>query len=157
MYLPGLIKCNIVEMVSILIFSIFFDLVKSFHVQNKTKNPIRFLTNKYGWNKFPHSQISNSQISTLSDLASNVLISAVINYCSFLLNGYWYNFTIGRLSVVSLWIPDTVVRISGSDISSYHCFRWNLRGPLWNDLTLFWRCFLMRSKFFTCNAFVMVP
>ena len=57
------------------------------------------------------------------------------------------------LSVISICIPNTLVKISGSDVSSSYCFRWKLRVPPCNDLTLSWRDFLTRSTFFTCNAF----
>ena len=68
-------------------------------------------------------------VSTTTDLANKVLISGARNSCSFLLNGYWYNFTAGRLSVISECIPDIVVRISGSDLSNFLLlFQVELRG-----------------------------
>ena len=65
----------------------------------------------------------------ITDLANKVLISAVINSCLFLLNGYW--FTAGRLSLILKCIPDTIFWMFGS------C----------DDLTLSWGYFLTRSLF----------
>ena len=71
----------------------------------------------------------------------------------------------GRLSVILIYIPDTVVKTYESDVRSFHCFRWILGVPSWNDLTLSWkyfslndltpswRYFFTRLKFFTCYGF----
>ena len=146
--MPGLTKCNIVEMASVLNFLYSTTSLSLFKFTIRRKPPSDFSWTNMG----QISSLVSCFLSTITDLANKVLISAATNSCSHLLNGYWYNFTAGRLSV-SICIPDNVVRISRSNVSSFNCFRWNLRVPPWNDLTLFWRYFLTRSKFFTCNAF----
>ena len=147
--MPGLTKCNIVETVSILNFLYSTTSLSFFKFRIRRKPPSDFSwTNMGEINSFV-----SCFVSAITDLRNKVLISAATNSYSLLLKGHWYNLTAGRLSVISICISDTVVRISGSDVSSFHCFRWNLRVLPWNDLTLSWRHFLTQSKIFTCNKF----
>ena len=145
--MPGHTKCNIVVIVVNLLCSMTSLSLSKFRM--RWKLPSDF--SRTNMDKI--NSLGACFVPTITDLANKVFISAVINSCSFLLNGYWYNFTAGRFSVISICVPDAVVRNSGSNVSSSYCFRWNLGVSPWNGLILFWRYFLTRWKFFTCNVF----
>ena len=140
--MPGRTKCNIV--VIVLNFLCSMTLLSLLKFRIRWKLPSDFSRT----NMDEINSLGACFVSTITDLANKVLISSVINSCPFLLNGYWYNFTAGRLSVISICVPDAVVRSSGSNVSSSYCFRRNLGISPWNDLTLFWRYFFNEVKVF---------
>ena len=82
MYMPGLTKRNIVEMVSIL-NSCSLTSLSLFKFRIRWKPPSYFSRTNKGEINSPGS----CYVSTTTDLANKVLISAAINSCSFLLNG----------------------------------------------------------------------
>ena len=84
MYMPGLIKCNILEMVSIVNFLYYKTSLSLFKFRIRRKHPSDFLqTNMGGINT-----LGSCFFSTITGLGNKVLISAVINSCFFLLNGF---------------------------------------------------------------------
>ena len=86
--MPDLTKCNIVEMVSVLNFLYSTTSLSLFKYRIRQKPQSDFSRADMGG----INSLVSCFVSTITDLANKVLISAAVNSCSFLLKGYWYSF-----------------------------------------------------------------
>ena len=144
--MPGLTKCNIAEMVSILNFLYSTKLLKLFKFKIRRKPPSDFLPTNMG----EINSLGSCFVSTITNLA---LISAATNSCSFFAK--WILVQFHCWKVVSYFSMHS--RYCSQDLS-VRCkflplFQAERKVPPWNDLTLYGRYFLMWSKFFICNSF----